>query len=227
MSVFFAVNLRSSFSDHHIKPVINRSDLILLRIEQFSLPGVHDIHYPLSIFQRRLAADVAAFPVPDTGFSVYLKAVMLRKLVLTPRTAFHQRIGSVSPQKFYRRHPVGGMDLFFTDARQLHNVSGEVAHMFDIFPRKILAPEVTARRRAAVNGVQQVELLDDARRGQVKRFAHRCSQTVILADAGAEGCLLYTSPQCSGIRKSGVRMLSVSGVFVKGILLSYRSKSCV
>ena len=34
--------------------------------------------------------------------------------------------------------------------------------MFNIFPRKILASEVTARRRAAVNGVQQVQLLDDA-----------------------------------------------------------------
>ena len=40
------------------------------------------------IFQRRLAADVAAFPVPHTGFAVYLEAVMLRKLVLAPRTAF-------------------------------------------------------------------------------------------------------------------------------------------
>lgn len=59
--------------------------------------------------------------------------------------------------------------------------------MFNIFPRKILAPEVTARRRAAVNGVQQIQLLDDARRGQVIRLAHRGSQTVILADAGAEG----------------------------------------
>ena len=48
MSVFVAVNLRSSFSDHHIKPVIDRSDLILLRIEQLSLSGVHDIHCPLS-----------------------------------------------------------------------------------------------------------------------------------------------------------------------------------
>ena len=35
--------------------------------------------------------------------------------------------------------------------------------MFNIFPRKILAPEVPARRRAAVDGVQQVQLLDDAR----------------------------------------------------------------
>lgn len=48
MSVFFAVNLRSSFSNHHIKPVIDGSDLILFRIEQFSLSGIHDIHYPLS-----------------------------------------------------------------------------------------------------------------------------------------------------------------------------------
>ena len=81
---------------------------------------------------------------------------MFCKLVLTPRTAFHQRTGAVPPQKFYCRHPVGGIDLFFTDARQLHNVSGEVAHMFNIFPRKILTPEVTARRRAGVDGVQQV-----------------------------------------------------------------------
>ena len=81
---------------------------------------------------------------------------MLRKLVLTPRTAFHQRTGAVPPQKFYRRHLIGGMDLFFADARQLHNVSGEVAHMFNIFPRKILASEVTTRRRAGVDGVQQV-----------------------------------------------------------------------
>ena len=55
--------------------------------------------------------------------------------------------------------------------------------MFNIFPRKILAPEVTARRRAAVHGVQQVELLDDARRGQVIRLAHRGRQAVILAGA--------------------------------------------
>ena len=33
---------------YHIKPVIDRSDLILLRIEQLSLSGIHDIHYPLS-----------------------------------------------------------------------------------------------------------------------------------------------------------------------------------
>lgn len=63
--------------------------------------------------------------------------------------------------------------------------------MFNIFPWKILASEVTARRRAVVNGVQQVELLDDARRGQVIRLAHRCSQTVILADAGAEGVHIH------------------------------------
>ena len=81
---------------------------------------------------------------------------MLRKLVLTPRTAFHQRTRAVPPQELDCRHPVGGMDLFFTDARQLHNVSGEVAHMFNIFPRKILASEVTTRRRAGVDGVQQV-----------------------------------------------------------------------
>lgn len=68
-------------------------------------------------------------------------------------------------------YPVGGINLFFTDARQLHNVSGEVAHMFNIFPRKILASEVTASRRAVVNGVQQVELLDDARR--VRSYALR------------------------------------------------------
>ncbi len=63
------------------------------------------------------------------------------------------------------------MDLLFADARQLHNVSGEVAHVFNIFPRKILASEVTARRRAAVHGVQQVQLLDDARR--VRSYALR------------------------------------------------------
>lgn len=63
--------------------------------------------------------------------------------------------------------------------------------MFNIFPRKILASEVTARRRAAVHGVQQVQLLDDARRGQIIRLAHRGSQTVILADAGAEGIHIY------------------------------------
>ena len=124
------------------------------------------------VFQRRLAANVAAFPVPHTGFTVYLETVVFCKLVLAPRAAFHQRIGSVPPQKLDGRHPVGGTDLLFADARQLHNVSGEVAHMLNIFPRKILAPEVTARRRAAVNGIQQVELLDDARRGQVIRLAH-------------------------------------------------------
>lgn len=36
------------FIFHHIKPVIEGSNLILLRIEQLSLPGIHDIHYPLS-----------------------------------------------------------------------------------------------------------------------------------------------------------------------------------
>ncbi len=52
--------------------------------------------------------------------------------------------------------------------------------MFDIFPRKILAPEMTARRRAAVHGVQQVQLLDDARRGQVIRLAyHKCDDKAI------------------------------------------------
>ena len=63
--------------------------------------------------------------------------------------------------------------------------------MFNIFPRKILASEVTARRRAAVHWVQQVQLLDDARRGQIIRLAHRGSQTVILADAGAEGIHIH------------------------------------
>ena len=53
--------------------------------------------------------------------------------------------------------------------------------MFNIFPRKILASEVTARRRAGVDGVQQVQLLDDARRGQVIRLAHSGRQAVILA----------------------------------------------
>ena len=81
---------------------------------------------------------------------------MFRKLVLAPRTAFYQRTGAVSPQELDCRHTVGGINLFFTDARQLHNVSGEVAHMLNIFPRKILAPEVTARRRAGVDWVQQI-----------------------------------------------------------------------
>ena len=42
---------------------------------------------------------------------------------------------------------------------------------------------MTARRRAAVNGVQQVQLLDDARRGQVIRLAHSGRQAIILAGA--------------------------------------------
>ena len=92
--------------------------------------------------------------MPDTGLAVYLETVVFSQLIFAPRAAFHQRIGSIPPQKFYRRHLIGGMDLFFADARQLHNVSGEVAHMFNIFPRKILAPEMPARRRAAVHGVQ-------------------------------------------------------------------------
>ena len=40
---------------------------------------------------------------------------------------------------------------------------------------------MTARRRAAVNGVQQVQLLDDARRGQVIRLAHSGRKAIILA----------------------------------------------
>ena len=55
--------------------------------------------------------------------------------------------------------------------------------MFNIFPRKILASEVTTRRRAGVDWVQQVQLLDDARRGQVIRLAHSGRQAVILAGA--------------------------------------------
>ena len=42
---------------------------------------------------------------------------------------------------------------------------------------------MTARRRAAVNGVQQVQLFDDARRGQVIRLAHSGRQAIILAGA--------------------------------------------
>ena len=69
------------------------------------------------IFQRRLAANVAAFPVPHTGFTVDFETVMFCKLVLAPRTAFHQRIGSIPPQELDCRHPVSGINLFFTDAR--------------------------------------------------------------------------------------------------------------
>ena len=58
------------------------------------------------IFQRRLAADVAAFPVPHTGFAVYLEAVMLRKLVLPRALLF-----TSEPGRYLRRNSIAVIRL--------------------------------------------------------------------------------------------------------------------
>ena len=69
------------------------------------------------IVQGRLASDPTAFPVPDTGLSVDLEAVVAAKFKLAVRAALDQICGTIPPQEFNGRHLFGCGDLFLADTR--------------------------------------------------------------------------------------------------------------
>ena len=48
------------------------------------------------IIQCRPSADVVAFPVPDTGLTIDLEAIVCHQLVLAASAAFLQRTGAVT-----------------------------------------------------------------------------------------------------------------------------------
>ena len=81
--------------------------------------------------------------------------------------------------------------------------------MFNIFPRKILAPEVTARRRAGVDGVQQVQLLDDARR--VRSYALR---TAAAKQSSSQMPVpkVFTSTMTGSFSPDGIRQRDLTAV---------------